>query len=320
MTPDEALVWSLNDRGHVDVDHIATLCGANREATIAALEGRIFRVPGSDTWQTADEYLSGDIALKLQAATRAVAHDPSYRAQVAALEAALPAPLSDAQINARLGAPWIPEAVVADFIASLIPPFKDAKGSVRYLPALAKWIVTTENRLVGSLVEFEWGTPRYHAIELIEATLNTRPIAVYDEDADGRRVLNTVATLDARARSQRIRETWRTWVWADEARTKELCAIYNAQFNRWRRRDFNGSHLRLEGLNTAVLRSGDLDPHQKDAVWMGLQQRSMLVHLPVGGGKTFIGLTLAYEWKRLGLASKPLIPVPNHLTGAPRSA
>lgn len=314
MTPDEALVWCLNDRGHVDVDHIAALCGERREAALAALEGRIFRIPGSDSWQTADEYLSGDIAAKLEAARQAAAHDPAYASQVAALEAVLPDPLSDAQINARFGAPWTPEAVVADFISSIIPPFREARGSVRYLPALARWIVSTEVRLVGNLVEFEWGTPRYHAIELLDATLNTRPIAVYDEDAEGRRVLDRIATLDARAKAQRIREAWRAWVWADDERTAQLCAIYNTQFNRWRRRDFNGAHLRLEGLNTAVLRLGDLDPHQKDAVWMGLQQRSMLVHLPVGGGKTYIGLTLAREWKRLGLASKPLIPVPNHLT------
>ena len=314
MTPDEALVWCLNDRGHVDVDHIAALCGERREAALAALEGRIFRVPGSDCWQTADEYLSGDIAAKMEAAKLAATHDPAYASQVAALEAVLPAALSDTQINARFGAPWIPEAVVADFITSIIPPFREARGSVRYLPALAKWIVTTEVRLVGNLVEFAWGTPRYHAIALLDATLNTRPIAVYDEDAEGRRVLDRIATLDARAKAQRIREAWRVWVWADDARTAQLCAIYNTQFNRWRRRDFNGAHLRLEGLNTAALRCGDLDPHQKDAVWMGLQQRAMLVHLPVGGGKTFIGLTLAHEWKRLGLASKPLIPVPNHLT------
>ena len=314
MTPDEALVWCLNDRGAVDIAHIGTLCGLARDAVLAALARRIFRVPGSDIWHTADEYLAGDVRHKLEAARRAALHDPSYLPQIAALEAALPAPLTPMEINARFGAPWIPAEVVAVFVQSIIPQFEQAGGKVVYLSAVTKWLVTTEQRLQGNVVEFDWGTPRYHAIDLLDAEINGRPITVYDEDADGNRWVNQIVTLDARAKAERVRNAWKTWVWSDVERATELCRIYNARFNSHRRRDFNGAHLRLEGLNTAALRCGDLDPHQKDAVWMGLQQRTQLVHLPVGGGKTYIGLTLAREWKRLGLASKTLIPVPNHLT------
>jgi N12 class adenine-specific DNA methylase len=153
-----------------------------------------------------------------------------------------------------------------------------------------------------------------HALDLIEKALNNQTPAIYDELQDGSRILNQKETLLAREKIERIKETWTKWVWEDAGRTDRLCRIYNELFNSSRRRDFSCAHLSLSGINTTVLRGGDLATHQKDAVWMILQTASVLLDLCVGAGKTFIMLAAAHELKRLGLARKILITVPNHLT------
>jgi hypothetical protein len=160
----------------------------------------------------------------------------------------------------------------------------------------------------------EWGTGRMHAIDILEKGLNNQTPVIYDETEDGGRVVNQKETLLVREKLERIKEAWTTWVWEDAGRTDRLCRIYNELFNSSRRRDFSGTHLSLPGINTTVLRGGDLAVHQKDAVWMILQTASVLLDLCVGAGKTFIMLAAAHELKHLGLARKILITVPNHLT------
>lgn len=317
MQPDEALVCCLDSVGKVDIAHIAALCGQQPAEVIAALNGRIFCDPVTGVWITADEYLSGDVRQKLGIARQAAERDPQFEGYIQALEAVQPIPLTAGQIKAKFGASWLPKTVVRDFINYLIPGFSHAYGGeVYYVPPAAQWVVSSTSKITGHMVTSKWGTLDVHALEIIEYTLNQRSPSVFRWEGDGenrKQVLDKQGTAQAREKCQLVKEAWYKWVWADVARTDELVTLYNNQFNSWRRRDFDGSHLRLSGLNTAVLRTGDLDAHQKDAVWMGLQSPSMLVHLPVGGGKTFVGLTLAREYRRLGLAKKPMIVAPNHL-------
>ena len=319
MTPDEALLCCLDAWGHIDLPYITQLCGQSEAETVAALQGRIYRVPGPELqYVTADEYLSGNIRVKLRTAQEWAALDDTFADNARALEAVEPPALTPGQIRVKFGAPWVPLEVVTAFISSLLPRFQSggsyAKGTVMYHRPLAKWVI---NDKAGSSYSHEatvvWGTNRVDAIELIEKGLNGVMPVVYDTLKDDSRVVNQKATLLAREKLERIKERWEQWVWEDPERTTLLCRIYNEQFNAVRRRDFDGSHLSLQGINTTILRNGDLAKHQKDAVWMILQRQTVLLDLCVGAGKTFICLAAAHELKRLGLANKVLITVPNHL-------
>jgi N12 class adenine-specific DNA methylase len=318
MTADEALIRCLDELGRVDIGRIAQLSGETESDSAAALQGRIYRLPESDSFVTADEYLSGNIRTKLAAAEQAVESDPQFAPNAEALRAMLPAPLTPGQIAVKFGAPWVPEDIYVDFVCTLIPSFYgyySGRGKITYVRKLAKWVVADEafsRRSHAATVE--WGTGRIHAIDIIEKGLNNQTPAIYDETQDGGRVLNQKETLLAREKLERIKESWAKWIWEDAGRTERLCQIYNELFNSSRRRDFSGAHLSLPGINTTVLRGGDLAAHQKDAVWMILQTPSVLLDLCVGAGKTFIMLAAAHELKRLGLARKILITVPNHLT------
>ncbi len=318
MTADEALIRCLDELGKVDISRIAQLSGESDGDSAAALTGRIYRVPESGAYVTADEYLSGNIRKKLAAAEQAALLDPSFSANAEALRAMMPAPLTPGQIAVKFGAPWVPEDIYIQFVSTLIPSFYGhhyGRGNITYVRKLARWVVADEafsRRSHAATVE--WGTGRMHAIDIIEKGLNNQTPVIYDETQDGARVVNQKETLLAREKLERIKETWTKWVWEDAGRTERLCQIYNELFNSSRRRDFSGEHLSLPGINTTVLRGGDLAAHQKDAVWMILQTSSVLLDLCVGAGKTFIMLAAAHELKRLGLARKILITVPNHLT------
>lgn len=320
MAPDEALLRCLNDVNRVDLATIAAYSGQPEGAVIDALRGRIYRDPTSKAWETADEYLSGNVRCKLAEARQAAERDPAYAPNVTALADVQPADLGPAQIRANLGAPWIPESDIRDFIISLVPRFEGSsysKGTVTYRAALAKWEVrdhgwarqTTEATVT-------WGTARAHAMDIVQDALNGSPPVVYDTIADGdseKRVINRQETLKAQEKWRLISERFITWVWEDADRAARLCKRYNERFNSVRKRDFDGSHLLLPDLNRTILTNGDLRAHQKDGVWMALQTPAAVWDIPVGGGKTIMGLVWAYEARRLGLARKALIVVPNHL-------
>ncbi len=324
MTPDDALLRCLNDYGQVDLAYIATLTGLDEAQASATLIGRIYHDPQQGSWQTADAYLSGNVRSKLADAVQAATSDPAYAPNVAALEAVQPMPLTPGQIKAKLGAPWIPADVLRDFIGSLLPRFAGipgaawSQGTIVYHPPLARWDIKDNNHAaISAEATTAWGTRRMDAIAILECALNGRPPVVYDliEDADGheKRVPNAHETLLAQEKWRAIAERFSQWVWEDPQRADQLCTIYNTRFNSGRRRDFDGSHLLLPGINRSILRDGDLLPHQKDALWMTLQTPAALLDLCVGAGKTFIGLAWAHEVRRLGLAHKVLITVPHHL-------
>ena len=306
--PHEALLHCLNERGSVDLDFIAALLRTPRADVIASLKGLIFQTPTGE-WVTADEYLSGNVRTKLLEAEAAATIDPSFQHNVHALRTVQPRPLGAGEIIARLGAGWVPAEIITAFATALVP---DYNGTITYNAPLARWIVPPASYNAAHTFEAtqRWGTPRIHAIELLEDALNLRRTAVYDEKGTGKdkvRVLNLVETAAAQAKLTEIKDHFMEWVWDDPDREQELCDLYNHTYNVYRARQFDGSHLTLPGSAS----SETLQPHQKDSVWRALQTTTgLLPNHPTGSGKTYIGIASAMELRRLGLASKPLVTVP----------
>lgn len=303
----EALLLCLNECGRVDLERIAQLCHKSTEEVREELRGLIFFTP-SNEWMTKDEYLSGNIRVKLMEAEAVAQFDDSFQENVEALKSALPTPLGAGEITARLGAAWIPEKVIEDFSRFLVPSYR---GSIRYLAPLAQWVVDSPSWDTIQSVEASttFGTKRVHALELIEDALNLRRTVVYDQIDENTRIVNQTETVAAQAKLQDIKDKFQEWVWQDARRETELCRIYNEQFNTTRERRFDGSHLTLPGASTKV----ELRPHQKDGVWRILQSRTTLIGHCVGSGKTLTSIAAAYELRRLGLARKSMIVVPKHV-------
>ena len=303
----DALLHCLNERGLVDLDFIAALSRTSVADTVTSLSGLIFQTPAGN-WVTADEYLSGDVRTKLLDAEAAANLDQQFQKNVDALRAVQPRPLGPGEIIARLGAGWIPQDIISTFANALVPDYTE---QIIYNAPLARWIVPRASYAATTSFDAtqRWGTPRAHAIELIEDALNLRRTAIYDETGTGKdkvRVLNLVDTAAAQAKLTEIKDHFMEWAWDDPIRERQLCEIYNQQYNVYRSRQFDGSHLSLPG--TAV--SETLKPHQKDSVWRSLQTQTALFNHPVGSGKTYIGIAAAMELRRLGLANKPLVTVP----------
>jgi N12 class adenine-specific DNA methylase len=306
----EALLLCLNERGRVDVRRIAGLAGQSTEDAVKALDGLIYETPSGD-YQTAEEYLSGNVIQKLGEAEAAAAIDPRFRANVEALASVIPTPLTAEQIAARLGSGWIPAEVVAGFIKELVPQFE---GKVGYLESLGTWKIENPGYWARTSIEATetWGTARQNAIDLVDDALNLRTPTVYDEVTEGgeaRRVLNDAETVAAQAKLAEIRLKFAAWVWLDEARARRLCEIYNGRYNCLRGRRYDGSHLQLPGMNSAVT----LRPHQLDGIWRILQSKATLLGHSVGAGKTYLMIAAAMELRRLGLCHKVMAVVPNHL-------
>lgn len=306
----EALLVCLNECGRVELSRIAELAGKFAPDVAQALQGLIYELP-SGAYQTAEEYLSGSVGQKLREAERAAALNPRFQANVAALTKVQPKPLGAEEIAARLGAGWIPTAVVKTFITELGIPFL---GEVKYLESLSIWkleSITPYER--GSIEATQtYGTSRANAFELLEDALNLRTPVVFDlvmENGNERRVVNDNETLAAQAKLAELKLKFTEWVWKDEQRAKELCALYNERFNCLRERRYDGSHLNLPGMNASI----ELRPHQKDGIWRILQSKATLLGHCVGAGKTYLMIAAALELKRLGLCQKTMVVVPNHL-------
>ena len=309
--PKEALLISLNDKGRVDPDYIARLCRQPVADVLVALEGLVFETPSSE-FVTAEEYLSGDVRQKLREATAAAQFNPMFEKNVEALRAVQPADLGRDEIIVRLGSAWIPEKIVTDFIASLVCSFS---GTVRYIPALAVWKIENVSAWSRSSVEATqvWGTSRANVFDLIEDILNLRTTTITDEvigpDGAPRRVVNDNETIAAQAKQLEIKQKFVSWVWQEEGRAATLIGIYNERFNAFRKREYDGSHLTLPGMNSEIT----LYSHQNNAIWRIMTNKATLLAHCVGAGKTFSMIAAAMELKRLGICHKSLIVVPNHL-------
>jgi len=308
-SPKEALLVSLNEKGRVDLDHMASLLSRPAEEFLPDLKGMIFLNPLTKKWETEDHYLSGNVREKLVAADSASVADVRFRENVEALKSVQPADLPATEIDVRLGAAWLPPSDVQDFVHGLLGVPSGVE--VGHIHALGSWHVTADWEAKGATANTtDWGTNRFTALELIEETLNLKTPTIYNY-VDKKPVVDAQSTEAAREKQERIKERFKEWVWQDDSRRERLCRLYNDSFNHSRVRTFNGEHLTLPGASAAV----QLHIHQKSGVWRILQTPNTLLGHVVGAGKTYTMVAAAMELKRLGLARKPMFAVPNHMLG-----
>ena len=324
-TPSEALAISIGERGKVDIPFMAKLLGKpdDFETVTSELRGVIFHDPmASDTpelgWQTADEYLSGNVRDKLRIARLAAQNDPQYTVNVAALEKAQPKDLEASEIEVRLGATWIDPKYIQKFMEETFEtPFYLRRAiEVKFSPITAEWQISGKNSTgrhdVAAYVTY--GTDRANAYRILEDTLNLKDARIYDivEDAEGKkkRVLNKKETTLAQQKQQAIKNAFRDWIWRDPKRRETLVAKYNELFNSIRPREYDGSYIHFVGMNPDI----KLRPHQRNAIAHVLYGGNTLLAHEVGAGKTFEMAASAMESKRLGLCQKSMFVVPNHLT------
>ncbi|CUX71456.1 Putative methylase (fragment) [Agrobacterium sp. NCPPB 925] len=306
-SPADALAVVLNERGHVDLDHIAELLHLDVSTIIADLGDEVFRDPSDGSWQTADAYLSGAVRTKLVAAQAAAELDPAYERNVRALQDVQPADLLPSDITARLGAPWIPAADVVAFVEETM----EADIRIHHMPELGSWTVEARQLGYSAAGTSEWGTSRRHAGELLADALNSRVPQIFDtfRDADGeRRVLNVVDTEAARDKLQKIKQSFQQWVWTDPDRADRLARDYNDRFNNIAPRKFDGDHLQLPGASGAFTLYG----HQKRGIWRIISAGSTYLAHAVGAGKTMTMAAAIMEQRRLGLIAKAMLVVPGH--------
>lgn len=306
-TPQDALMVSLAERATVDMPLMSHLLGKPEGEIITALGDMLFRDPLTRSWLSADEYLSGNVREKLEVAETAALSEPEYQRNAEALRAVQPPPLAPSEIDARLGSIWIPPDDIAAFAQELLG---DSDIDVSYTQALGAWFVDGGyTAKFGVAARSEFGTEHRNALSLIEDALNLRVPTVTFTDDEGKTHTNVKATEAARDKQQTIKDRFRTWIWDDPARAVRLAEKYNREFNSTRQRSFNGDHLTLAGSSPTIT----LRPHQRSSVWRILQTPNCVLAHVVGAGKTYTMVAAAMELRRLGLARKPMIVVPNHM-------
>lgn len=308
-TPEEALVYSLQEFGGVNLRYIADLIGSTVEEATSKLKsaGRIYLNPETDEWETADEYLSGNVRNKLEVATLA---GPDYAKNVADLTAVQPDDLKPEEIEARLGAPWIPNDDLEAFCTEVL----SMKGvKVSYAPDNAAWNVEYNEWSANHSHECTrlFGTARANAMYLLELALNQQIVTVKDR-IDDKDVVNVRETLAAREMQSRLKEKFKDWIWSEESRRERLSRKYNDEFNAIRVRAFDGSHLTLPGYSKVVA----LRKHQLDGIWRVVAGGNTLLGHTVGAGKTLLMVCASMEQRRLGISPKPLHVIPNHMLEA----
>ena len=316
-TASEALALSISEKARVDMNYMAQLSGKSQEELIDELNGVIFLNPVHGEWQTADEYLSGDVRQKLREAEAAAKDSPGYLPNVEALRQAQPKDLDASEIEVRLGATWIDKAYIKQFMFELLEPAFYVRRSidVNYSDFSAEWNITGKSVVGRSDINanMTYGTERANAYKILEDTLNLRDVRIYDTitDADGKekRVLNSKETTLAQQKQQAIKDAFQEWIWKDPTRRHELVQKYNELFNATRPREYNGQHITFSGMNPEI----QLREHQLNAVAHILYGGNTLLAHEVGAGKTFEMVAAAMESKRLGLCHKPMFVVPNHL-------
>ena len=326
-TPSEALAVSIGEHGKVDLPYMAKLLGTPGEygRITTELSGVIFKDPAADAddpeagWQTADEYLSGNVRDKLRMAQLAAESHPEFKVNVDALTKAQPKDLEASEIDLRLGATWLDPSIVQQFMMETFqPPYRIRYNNaitVRYSPYTSEWRISNKSATgFGDIMATEtYGTRRANAYKILEDTLNLRDSRVYDtivEDGKEKRVLNQNETTLAQQKQQAIKDAFAGWVWKDPQRRALLVKKYNELFNSTRPREYDGGHIHFVGMNPEI----NLREHQRNAIAHVLYGHNTLLAHEVGAGKTFEMAAAAMESKRLGLCQKSLFVVPNHLT------
>ena len=322
-TASEALAVSMGEKGHVDMEYMMQLTGLSEDKIAEALSGVIFYDPKQDEgsrtgrYLAADEYLSGNVREKLREAEILSKKDPRFLVHRNFLEKVQPKELSAGEISVRLGASWLPPDVISDFMFELLstPSYMRWKINVRYSAHTGEWNIEGKSNDRGNVrAGSTYGSSRMNAYKIIEETLNLRDVRIFDyiEDDEGRKkaVLNKKETAIAQGKQESIKNAFKSWVWEDPERRERLTRIYNEKFNSIRPREYDGSHIIFSGMNPEIT----LRKHQRDAAARIIYGGNTLLAHVVGAGKTFEMAAAAMESKRLGLCSKSMFVVPNHLT------
>lgn len=323
-TSNEALIASLNQKGKVDLDYMERISNKNYDTLIEELKGKIYRNPLVEDsriqkgWETSEEYLSGDVVEKLAIAEAKENENDMYIENVMALRKVQPARLEASDIEVRLGATWIPTYYIEEFARQKFKidelEYRRNDMTIKYNAYLSKWIIENKPYMTNIEMNEIFGTKRINAIDLLEDTLNLKNTTIYDPDPtdpeEKRRIVNKKETMLAREKQEAIKESFSGWIYDDIERRNNLVDIYNRKFNRIKLREYDGSNLFLPNMNNTI----KLRPHQKNAIARILYSKdnSLLAHC-VGAGKTFEMIAGCMELRRLGIAKKPLILVPNHL-------
>lgn len=313
--PADALALSLSNTGAVNVDYMAQLLGKNPQEVVKSLEGLIYENPATRAYETADEYLSGNVREKLEYAREAAKQDKAFEKNVKELEKVQPKDITPEEISVSLGTPWIPAADVEAFAAKLLdmynPPF-----SIKFVPQLGSWTVSwnrgwaIDQAKRSTKNTTTWGTQRRDFKDILDDALNQRSPVVYDTDFQGNKTVNQKETTLAQQKIREVQDEFKKWIWSDKERTERLAAYYNRNYNNWRLREYNGSHLTMPGYSAV---EAQLYPHQKDAIWRMMQRENTLLAHCVGAGKTWTMQAGAMEMKRLGIIKKPMFVIPNHM-------
>lgn len=310
-TARDALVVVMNERGRVDLDHMARITGKSEEDLVRDLDGLIFLNPESQRWDTRDKYLTGNVKEKLEHAITAAGTDARFHTNVAALRAVQPADIEPVDIAVQLGSSWVPADDVKAFVRHLIG---DVHCQVSFQPSIGRWVskIGAGSRTV---CRVQWGTEDKPANTLIEDILGNRDIKVLERAGTNPQtgapiyVVNEPATAAAAQKADEIRQAFADWIWDDKERRDRLARIYNDRFNTNVAPAYDGTHLELPGSSPLI----QLRDHQKNVIWRAIQEGSTLYDHCVGAGKTYEMAATAIESKRMGLMSKPMFVVPNHL-------
>ena len=324
-TSSEALAVSMGEKACIDMEYMCQLSGKTEEEIFTDLKGVIFLNPmygyGNSTeakYLMADEYLSGNVREKLAWAKKSAQLSPEdYSINVEALQKVQPKDLTASEISVRLGATWLPPEIVEQFVFEFLgtPRYAQWNIKIHFSEYTGEWNIEGKSYDRGNVKAYStYGTNRINAYKIIEETLNLKDVRIFDyeEDADGKKkaILNKKETAIAQAKQELIKQGFQDWIWSDPERRERLCKLYNEKFNSIRPREYDGSHITFNGMNPEI----ELREHQRNAVAHILYGGNTLLAHAVGAGKTFEMTAAAMESKRLGLCSKSLFVVPNHLT------
>ena len=318
----DALILSLSEKMRVDMDYMSMLTDKSESELVAELGDKIYQNPQKNMrWESADEYLTGNIRAKLAAAEEA-----GLERNIEALRAVMPQRIEAADISVKLGSAWIDPEYIRQFILETLKPDFQTRNSIEviYSEATDKWKVDGYQHSYGNTLATEtYGTSDMNAYEIIEVSLNMKKAEIRErvkdengieiKDEKGRYVLavNQDKTMVVQSKQDELKKKFKDWIFATPERREKLTNLYNEKFNSVRLREYDGSHLNFVGMNSNIA----LKPHQKNAVARSLYSNgNTLIAHEVGAGKTFEMVAIAMEGKRLGLHSKPLITAPNALT------
>lgn len=301
----DALLASLNQTGKVDVDYMAKLTGKPKADVIRELGDTIYQDPATETYETADEYLSGNVREKLAQAQKAAKKNHTYQRNVDALKKVVPADLVSSEILVNINSPWIPVEDLNAFMEHLTGASATSWQGMTIARASNGRYVVDGSGYGAS----KWKPDGAEFRDLIDSVLNNKPLEVAHKDEDGHRIVDQEKTDAANAAADRIRDEFQSWIWSDKEREQRLVKYYNENYNGEVLRTYDGSHLTFPGMNSGVKLRG----HQKNVIWRMLQKVNTLIAHCVGAGKTWEMQAAGMEMRRLGIANKPLYCVPNNI-------